>query len=90
MSFCKIFHTPVKAEYYACREKFSNNIIMIKKFMITFFLIICISLLITSCDEDKNQVFTILATTDLHGTILPYDFIEKKKQMYHLHILLHI
>ncbi len=47
--------------------------------MITFFLIICISLLITSCDEDKNQVFTILATTDLHGTILPYDFIEKEK-----------
>jgi 2',3'-cyclic-nucleotide 2'-phosphodiesterase / 3'-nucleotidase len=31
-----------------------------------------------ACAREKKQSLTILATTDVHGVILPYDFIEKK------------
>ncbi|NMC37014.1 MAG: bifunctional metallophosphatase/5'-nucleotidase [Bacteroidales bacterium] len=52
---------------------------MNKRFSIRILKIICFSLLITSCETNKDQSITILATTDLHGVILPYDFIEKEK-----------
>jgi len=41
------------------------------KFIIFLFLI--------SCSVQSKKSITILETTDLHGVILPYDFIEKKK-----------
>ncbi len=40
-----------------------------------FFLIL---LFLSGCAREKSQSVTILATTDIHGVILPYDFIEKK------------
>ncbi len=56
----------------------NNNNTMNKRFLTTFLQIICIFLLITSCEKHKDHIITILATTDLHGVILPYDFIEKE------------
>jgi 2',3'-cyclic-nucleotide 2'-phosphodiesterase / 3'-nucleotidase len=35
-------------------------------------------LLLVSCAGTGNKSITILETTDVHGVILPYDFIEKK------------
>jgi 2',3'-cyclic-nucleotide 2'-phosphodiesterase/3'-nucleotidase len=32
-----------------------------------------------SCTRQEKQTVTILQTTDVHGVILPYDFIEKKE-----------
>jgi 2',3'-cyclic-nucleotide 2'-phosphodiesterase / 3'-nucleotidase len=43
-----------------------------------FYVSFLIILLLISCSERKERSITILATTDLHGVILPYDFIEKK------------
>ncbi len=37
-----------------------------------------LAFLIASCSGRKEQTITILLTTDLHGVILPYDFIEKE------------
>lgn len=34
---------------------------------------------ITSCDKDISKEIMVFETTDLHGVILPYDFIEMKK-----------
>ncbi len=36
-------------------------------------------ILITSCTGSKIRTISILATTDVHGVILPYDFIEKQE-----------
>jgi 2',3'-cyclic-nucleotide 2'-phosphodiesterase/3'-nucleotidase len=36
-------------------------------------------LLFISCRQTGRQSISILETTDVHGVILPYDFIEKKK-----------
>ena len=36
-------------------------------------------LLLTSCSETGFRSISILETTDLHGVILPYDFIENEK-----------
>ena len=35
-------------------------------------------LLLTSCSVNREVNLSILETTDIHGVILPYDFIEKK------------
>jgi 2',3'-cyclic-nucleotide 2'-phosphodiesterase/3'-nucleotidase len=35
-------------------------------------------MIFSSCGNIEKQSITILATTDLHGVILPYDFIEKE------------
>ncbi|MDP4221697.1 MAG: bifunctional UDP-sugar hydrolase/5'-nucleotidase [Bacteroidota bacterium] len=44
-----------------------------------FYLIPAVILIfLASCSEGKIRTITILATTDVHGVILPYDFIEKK------------
>ncbi len=40
-------------------------------------ILVCIFILF-SCKDGKKQTITILVTTDVHGYILPYDFIEKK------------
>ena len=39
---------------------------------------ILILMIAISCKESGKQQITILETTDLHGVILPFDFIEKK------------
>ncbi len=36
-------------------------------------------LLLTSCSVNREVNLSILETTDIHGVILPYDFIEKKE-----------
>jgi len=36
-------------------------------------------LLLVSCDRTGKKNISILETTDIHGVILPYDFIEKTK-----------
>jgi 2',3'-cyclic-nucleotide 2'-phosphodiesterase / 3'-nucleotidase len=36
-------------------------------------------LLVASCGKTGRQSVSIIETTDLHGVILPYDFIEKRK-----------
>ena len=42
-------------------------------------LIFLLIILFASCEGEKKQKITILETTDLHGVILPFDFIEKEK-----------
>ena len=37
-----------------------------------------LTLFFVSCSPGKVREITIIATTDLHGVLLPYDFIEKK------------
>jgi 2',3'-cyclic-nucleotide 2'-phosphodiesterase/3'-nucleotidase len=49
---------------------FKNLLIRLQFLLIFFFLF--------ACTGEKKQSVTILATTDVHGLILPYDFIEKK------------
>ena len=44
----------------------------------TLQIFICFLLLI-SCTKERKQTVTILETTDVHGVILPYDFIEKER-----------
>lgn len=46
-----------------------------------FILLACLAI---SCSERPERAVTILQTTDLHGVILPYDFIEKKEMNYSL------
>jgi 2',3'-cyclic-nucleotide 2'-phosphodiesterase/3'-nucleotidase len=38
-----------------------------------------IVILLVSCSEREPKKITILETTDVHGVILPYDYIEKEK-----------
>jgi 2',3'-cyclic-nucleotide 2'-phosphodiesterase/3'-nucleotidase len=40
--------------------------------------LVLIAVLLASCSGKEEKSITILETTDLHGVILPYDFIEKK------------
>jgi len=40
--------------------------------------LVLIAVLLASCSGKEEKAITILETTDLHGVILPYDFIEKK------------
>lgn len=42
-------------------------------------LCLLILIIVTSCSGGDKKSVTILQTTDLHGVILPYDFIEKKE-----------
>lgn len=41
--------------------------------------LVLITFLLASCSVKEEKAITILETTDLHGVILPYDFIEKKE-----------
>lgn len=41
--------------------------------------LVLIAVLLASCSVKEEKAITILETTDLHGVILPYDFIEKKE-----------
>jgi 2',3'-cyclic-nucleotide 2'-phosphodiesterase/3'-nucleotidase len=50
----------------------------LRKFVITAFRILFLFLLI-SCSKPVKKSISILETTDVHGVILPYDFIEKVK-----------
>jgi 2',3'-cyclic-nucleotide 2'-phosphodiesterase / 3'-nucleotidase len=45
----------------------------------TRLLLLLILALMISCSRKEKQTITILQTTDVHGVILPYDFIEKKE-----------
>lgn len=49
------------------------------KIKITWLLLSLILTLMISCTRQEKQTITILQTTDVHGVILPYDFIEKKE-----------
>ena len=42
-------------------------------------LIVIVVALFSSCSGKTLKSLTLLSTTDIHGTILPYDFIEKRK-----------
>jgi 2',3'-cyclic-nucleotide 2'-phosphodiesterase/3'-nucleotidase len=41
--------------------------------------LVLIAVLLASCTVKKEKAITILETTDLHGVILPFDFIERKE-----------
>lgn len=41
--------------------------------------LVLIAALLASCSVKEEKAITILETTDLHGVILPYDFIERKE-----------
>jgi 2',3'-cyclic-nucleotide 2'-phosphodiesterase/3'-nucleotidase len=43
---------------------------------VSFFIL---TVLLTSCSGEKENRVVILETTDVHGVILPYDFIEKEE-----------
>jgi 2',3'-cyclic-nucleotide 2'-phosphodiesterase / 3'-nucleotidase len=49
------------------------------KVNITRLCLILVPVLMISCSKQVKQIITILETTDTHGVILPYDFIEKKE-----------
>ncbi len=40
---------------------------------------ICLAVVFVSCSDSEVKKISILETTDLHGVILPYDYIEKEK-----------
>ena len=42
------------------------------------FCFVLIAFIACSCARKERQVLTVLETTDVHGVILPYDYIEKK------------
>ena len=48
------------------------------KISITRLLFLVLFTFIISCSRQGKQSVTILQTTDLHGVLLPYDFIEKE------------
>ena len=48
---------------------------------VTFLLLI---LLVVSCKQESVSRISIIETTDIHGVILPYDFIEKRPLNYSL------
>ncbi|MCJ7449561.1 MAG: bifunctional metallophosphatase/5'-nucleotidase [Bacteroidales bacterium] len=52
---------------------------MSRKLFKVYGLAILISFLLISCRKQGEESITILETTDIHGVILPYDFIEKEK-----------
>lgn len=52
---------------------------MIFKINIFRWQLVLIAVLLASCSGKEDKAITILQTTDLHGVILPYDFIEKKE-----------
>jgi len=53
---------------------------MMKKRGSLFYKIIVILItLLVSCTDAGDRSITILETTDIHGVILPYDYIEKEK-----------
>ncbi len=54
---------------------------LIKMFKINIFRwqLVLIAVLMSSCSVKEEKAITILETTDLHGVILPYDFIERKE-----------
>jgi len=41
--------------------------------------IIVLTVILSSCTSKSTYTISILETTDIHGVILPYDFIEKKE-----------
>lgn len=49
------------------------------KFRLTSILLLFLILLISCNKAGKQKSLTILETTDIHGVILPYDFIEQSK-----------
>ena len=51
---------------------------MIKKSLSRLTLYLLLGLLLVSCSETGKKRITIFETTDIHGVILPYDFIEKQ------------
>lgn len=40
---------------------------------------LCLAVVFVSCSDSGVKKIRILETTDLHGTLLPYDYIEKEK-----------
>lgn len=49
------------------------------KFLLKYLFLLLISATIVSCSVKPARKAVILFTTDVHGVILPYDFIEKKE-----------
>ena len=49
-----------------------------RKFSLLFIKLIFV-LILVSCSGTGKKNISILETTDIHGVILPYDFIEKEK-----------
>jgi 2',3'-cyclic-nucleotide 2'-phosphodiesterase / 3'-nucleotidase len=46
---------------------------------VRYFSVLFLILILGSCSVTRKKNITILETTDIHGVILPYDFIEKEK-----------
>jgi 2',3'-cyclic-nucleotide 2'-phosphodiesterase / 3'-nucleotidase len=60
--------------------KMKDNIMNMKLRSICYKLsLFTIMLILVSCTGTGNKSITIFETTDIHGVILPYDFIEKEK-----------
>jgi 2',3'-cyclic-nucleotide 2'-phosphodiesterase/3'-nucleotidase len=55
-----------------------NKSYMRSRFLKAFSLIILVLLLFASCRNTGRQHIVIMETTDIHGVILPYDFVEKR------------
>ena len=51
--------------------KFKSNALLVLKVLMIFFLV--------SCSGKSGKTICIIETTDVHGVILPFDFIEKEK-----------
>jgi len=51
--------------------KFRSQALPVLKVFMIFFLV--------SCSGNRGKTISIIETTDVHGVILPYDFIEKEK-----------
>lgn len=47
--------------------------------MKSWFSALLVAVILVACSKEDEKRVTLLQTTDLHGVILPYDFIEKKE-----------
>jgi 2',3'-cyclic-nucleotide 2'-phosphodiesterase/3'-nucleotidase len=71
MNFYETIFSPLQRR---CREA-TEGVRSVSLHIVSCFLLFSI----VSCSVNRNKSFSIIETTDLHGVILPYDFIEKEK-----------
>jgi 2',3'-cyclic-nucleotide 2'-phosphodiesterase/3'-nucleotidase len=72
MNFNETVFSPLQGRCHEATEGVrSVSLHIVSCFFLVFSLV--------SCSVNRNKSLSIIETTDLHGVILPYDFIEKEK-----------
>lgn len=61
------------------KKKFNKSGITIIEKSSVFVIAFTVCFFLFACNENKEIEITIVETTDIHGVVLPYDYIEQKK-----------